>query len=93
MKTWIFKLDDGGPKKITIVNALFENEAQAEQRAKSEFLEKGHKIKRVSFRTWRTDLRVGDIVNAGGLNYRIERVESFWSDGEIGSEIEGKRYE
>lgn len=93
MKQWVFTLANGGKEALTITNQLFVNEAQAEQRAKSEFLEKGHKKINVSFSTWRTDIKVGDVVRLQGRPYLVLRTESFWKDGEIGSTVEGVRYE
>ena len=93
MSQWIFTLEGGGPGELVITDELFLNEEIAEQRAKAEFLEKGHKKINVSFATWRTDIKVGDIVRIEGLPYLVLRTHVFWRKGEIGSSIEAVRYE
>lgn len=93
MSQWIFTLEGGGSGELVITNELFTNEEIAEQRAKAEFLEKGHKKINVSFATWRTDIKVGDIVQIEGLSYLVLRTHVFWKNGEIGSFIRGVRYE
>ena len=91
--TWEFRLNNGqnGVKEIT--DPLIDTEEIAHQRANAEFLAGGYLKRKLSLKTHRTDLKIGDIIIVNGLAYRILSVAVRYNGISLVSEINGVRYD
>ncbi len=81
----------GGLKKI--FEPLLDTEIKAKPRAISEFLREGYIHKFITLTTWRTDLKLLDIILVHGIRYKIIDI-SIGSDKKVMKfKIRGMRYE
>lgn len=89
---WEFEYNNGYSGVVTVSSDLLDTEERARQRAIAEFVNGGTKQRRIEFRTYRTDLRVGDIVRIDGAAYRVSSVVLKVSDKSMIATVQGVSY-
>ncbi|MFA6691657.1 MAG: hypothetical protein WCR98_06740 [Saccharofermentanales bacterium] len=90
---WNFALSNGETAVQSITDRLINTAAAAEARAKSEFLKNGYRNKWVTFKTYRTDLSINQIINVRGLPYLVKDIQIMIDPVKIVSQIKAVRYE
>ena len=86
-----FENDSQKQKEITVVEKFISTQAQAQERAIAELLEKGYRSKTIRFSTFKHH-EVGEQIDVGGDVFKIEKV-TISVDKKIVYNIEGVRYE
>ncbi len=71
IKAWRFVAPNGNAGEATITDSLLDTQWRAQERAEAELLENGYILNSFSFSTWRTDLEMLQIINIGGVPYKI----------------------
>lgn len=90
---WKFQLDNGNTGVKIISEPLLDTEALAQERAKSEFLKNGHKIKEITFTTHLQTIQKNDTINVYGLPYLVKDITTTIDEVEMKSRIRAVRYE
>ena len=90
---WKFILDVGGDETVTVTDPLLDSEALAEERALSEFLKNGYKLREVSFKTYRTDIRKNDAITVRGVVYLVKSKSTAVDAVKLVTTIKAVRYE
>ena len=88
-----FVINNGSQKEETIYGDFYDDFAVAEEKSVSVFVDKSLREKTCTFQTYRTDLKVGNIINARGLPYKITAVDIAETPESIISTVHGERYE
>ena len=92
-KEWEFRLLTGNTGKLTISDPLLDSRERAEERAKSEFLKNSYKLNTVTVKTYRTDIKLNDILRVRGLPYLVKDIQTVITDRSIVNSIRMVRYE
>ncbi len=93
MEIFVFEIDNGNTGVRTVIEPLLRTEELAEQRAKREFMSDGYSHKFVQFDTWRTDLKLNDIISTKGQKFKITRIFISSGSSRVVTTIRGERYE
>lgn len=93
LEQWQFDLANGNEGKAIISDILLNTQAIAEERARSEFLQRGYRLKTISFNTHRTDFALNDVINILGMPYLIKNIQVSINSISMISTIKGVRYE
>lgn len=88
-----FLLENGKSGITTVSSPLLDTEARAEARATSEFLQKAYKKKQVQFKTFRTDIKLNEIILIEGLKYILKSSTTQVTEKSVISTITALRYE
>lgn len=89
---WQFDYPNGLEGKITVVSDLLDTEERAKQRAIAEFIIGGTEKNYIEFDTYRTDLKVGQVVRVEGQKYRVVSILTKTDQKTMISIIRGVRY-
>jgi len=91
--TFTFELATGNEGIKVIVEPLLKTIEVAEQRARYEFMNNGYSKKPITFKTWRTDININDIISVRGLKFKVTSVNIVTNETKIETTISGVRYE
>ena len=92
-KVWQFVAMNGNTGEMVITDQLLDTEERAEERAEAELLENGYISNGFTFPTYRTDLKMLDIINIGGLPYKIIAISANVDPQKLVLSITVKRYD
>jgi len=90
---YTFELMTGNEGSITIVEPLLKEEVGARQRAESEFLKNGYSNIPLSFKTWRTDFSLNQILLIKGLRFKVTSINIESTKGHTYADLGVLRYE
>jgi len=93
LSRWRFNLTNGNTGSMTVSDVLLDTEEAALERAKSELLKNGHRLKELEFATYRTDFKKNDILSIRGLNYLVKSTSVTVSSVSIVTKVKVVRYE
>ena len=93
LKQWKFTLSNGRDGTMTVSDQLLDNAVVAEERAMSEFLKNGYRMREIQFSTYRTDLRKNDCINVRGVNYLIKGKSTQINDVSMVTTVKAVRYD
>jgi len=88
-----FELLTGNTGVLSITDELLDTQDRAEERALSEFLKSAYANNNISFRTYRTDLKLNDTINISGLPYLVKSIVATIDSTKIISSIVAVRYD
>jgi hypothetical protein len=69
-----FQLRNGSEKRLTVTNPYYTNEDVMKQKATELLLKQGYTQRWISFTTTVSGLRINDIVEVGGVDYKIKSI-------------------
>ena len=90
--TWEFSFANGQSGVKTVSSELIDNETIAKQRAIAEFMNGGVKRKYITFKTYHTDIKVGNLIQLEGLTYKVISVTINLHGAVIMSTVKGVHY-
>ena len=90
---FVFELEGGGDGIRKINEPLLKTQTLAELRAKREFLKSGYTQRICTFKTYRSDIKLNDIISVKGLKYKVVQVQISSDDKKVIFSIKGVRYE
>lgn len=93
LEEFSFQIENGNTGSMVISDPLLETLPLAQERALSEFLKNSYEIREVNFKTYRTDIKIGDIINVKGLPYKVKGIYSSINRTSIVNTIKAVRYE
>jgi hypothetical protein len=88
-----YRLANGNEGESVISDPLLDTDAAAEERARSEFLRNGHRLREASFSTYRTDLALNGIIRVRGLPYIVKSIAASGDKVKVVSTVKAVRYE
>lgn len=89
---YVFEIANGGDGTVNIIDKMIDSLAIAESRANAEFLEKGSIKKYITFKTYRTDIAIGQNITVKGMTYRVIEANVNFNENSIVNSIKGVRY-
>ncbi len=92
-KEYKFQIMNGNTGEVIIVDPLLETEAQAEERAMSEFIKQSYELREITFSTHIDTLYLNQVINVLGLPYLIKSIDVAVDDKSIVHGIKAVRYE
>ena len=90
---WTFDIDLPNTGEMNVSDPLLDTIERAEERVRSEFLKNAYVPNAMSFRTYRTDLKLNDIINVGGMPYIVSSMSFSINDRSIVTTVNALRYE
>jgi len=88
-----FELPTGNSGVLTVSDELLDTESRAEERALSEFLKNSYSHNNIVFHTYRTDLKLNNVINVKGLPYLVKSLTTTIGAAKLVVTVGAKRYD
>jgi len=88
-----FIMANGKTKEIEILGDFYGDEDVAKEKAMSTFVEEAYSKRVISFSTYLTDIRIGEIIFINGRSYKVTSIDIAEDPVKIISRVSGERYE
>ena len=93
LNEWKFQITNGNTGELVVSDPLLDTEVIATERAKSEFLKNSYAIRKIQFRTHRTDFVKNQTINVRGLPYLVKDIKTDITSTSIKTTIGAVRYD
>lgn len=88
-----YEIANGKKGSININEPLIDRDTVANARANAEFLNNGYTKRYIEFVTYKTNIKIYDIISVKGNSYRVISVTLNMNDKQITSTVKAVRYE